>query len=84
MNQSATITSKMQLTIPMAVAKKAGLVSGDKVAVSEEDGKIVLTPFRKLLAELAGSLSVPEKWKGIDIDQVIREAKMQHFQNKRV
>lgn len=83
MNQSATITSKMQLTIPMVIAKKVGLRSGEKVAVSEEHGRIVLTPIKQLLAELAGSLSTPDKWKGKDIDIIIQDAKASHFQNKK-
>lgn len=83
MNQSATITSKMQLTIPMIIARKIGLGSGDKVAVSEEDGRIVLTPIKQLLAELAGSLSIPDKWKEKDIDVIIQDSKTSHFQNKK-
>lgn len=84
MNQSATVTSKMQLTIPMSIARKVGLTSGDKVAVSEENGRIILTPIKQLITELAGSLSIPEKWKEKDIDLIIQEAKAQHFQNKKV
>lgn len=84
MNQSATITSKMQLTIPIIIARKVGIGSGDKVAVSEEHGRIILTPIKQLLSELAGSLSVPDKWKGKDIDMIIQDAKASHFQNKKV
>lgn len=83
MNKSATITSKMQLTIPMIIARKVGLGSGDRVAVSEEQGRIVLTPIKYLIADLAGSLSTPDKWKGKNIDVIIQEAKAQHFQNKK-
>ena len=82
MNQSATITSKMQLTIPMIIARKLGIGSGDKVAVSEENGRIILTPIKQLIEELAGSLSVLDKWKGKDIDVIIQEAKAQHFRSK--
>jgi AbrB family looped-hinge helix DNA binding protein len=84
MNQSATITSKMQLTIPMIIARKVGLESGDKVTVSEENGKIVLTPMKQLITELAGSLSMPEKWREKDIDVIVREAKAKHFQYKKI
>lgn len=84
MNQSATVTSKMQLTIPMLIARKVGLTSGDKVAVFEENGRIVVTPIKHLITELAGSLSIPEKWRGKDVDLIIQEAKAQHFHSKRV
>jgi len=81
MNQSATVTSKMQLTIPMIIARKVGLTSGDKVAVSEENGRIVLTPMKQLVEELAGSLATPERWKGKDLDIIIKKAKQKYFRN---
>ena len=67
----------------MIIARKVGLVSGDKVTVSEENGRIVVTPIKKLITELAGSLSIPDKWTGKDIDSIIQEAKAQHFQSKK-
>lgn len=84
MNQSATITSKLQLTIPAVIARKVGITRGDKVTVSEEDGRIILTPMRQLVEELSGSLAMPEKWKGKDIDKIIKEAKQEYFQNKKI
>ena len=84
MNSSATITSKMQLTIPINIARKVGIKSGEKVHFFEENGRIVVTPVKQLLTELAGSLSIPEKWKGKDIDAIIQDAKTKHFQNKKV
>lgn len=38
----------------------------------------------QLLTELAGSLSMPEKWKGKDINAIVQDVKAQHFQNKKV
>ncbi len=84
MNQNASITSKMQITIPIIIARKIGITSGDKLTVSEEGGRIILTPIKQLVTELAGSLSIPEKWKGKDTDTIIQEAKAQHFQHKSV
>lgn len=82
MNQSATVTSKMQFTIPMNIARKVGVKSGEKVDVAEEDGRIVITPLRQLVEELAGSIAIPKKWKGKDIDSVIEEAKEEYFLSK--
>lgn len=79
MNQIATVTSKMQLTLPVVIYKKAGIKKGQKVLVSEENGKIIITPARRLVEELAGSLSLPEKWKGKGIEQVIETAKSDYF-----
>lgn len=84
MNQSATITSKMQFTIPIRIARKVGVKSGEKVNVSEENGKIIISPVKNLLTELAGSLSLPNRWKGKDIDFIIRESKRKHFRNKNI
>ena len=84
MNLSATITSKMQFTIPIKIARKVGVKSGEKVNVSEEDGKIIIAPVKNLIAELAGSLSLPNRWKGKDIDSIIRESKQRHFKSKYV
>ncbi len=82
LSQSATITSKMQLTIPMRIANKLGIKSGEKVHVSERDGQIVITPLRQLVEELAGSIHVPIELKHRDIDEVIQEAKEQYFHSK--
>lgn len=80
--QQATITSKLQLTIPVKIAKQAGVKSGEKVQIEEENGRIVITPLRQLVEELAGSIPVPKKWEGRDIDDIIREAKDEYFKNK--
>jgi AbrB family looped-hinge helix DNA binding protein len=56
----ATITSKLQLTIPIAVAHRLGLKPGDKVllSVSEEAPEtVVLTPIKRVIENLAGSLA---------------------------
>lgn len=82
MQQMATITGKMQLTVPVRVARKIGLKTGDKVTVSNHQGKIVITPIKSLIEELAGSLSIPKKWQGKKIEQIIEAAKAEHFRKK--
>ena len=84
MNQNATITSKMQFTIPINIARKIGVKSGERVNVSEENGRIIIAPVKNLLAELAGSLSLPDRWKGKNIDSIIRESKQRHFKSKNI
>ncbi|KKS14084.1 hypothetical protein A2617_01345 [Candidatus Daviesbacteria bacterium RIFOXYD1_FULL_41_10] len=78
----ATITSKKQFTIPAGLFRKAGLNIGQKVIVSEEDGRLVLTPAEKLVEELAGSVPMPKKWKGKNSNQIIEQAKNEYFQEK--
>lgn len=82
--QTATITSKLQFTIPIRIAKKVGVKSGEKVQISEENGKITISPMKKIVMELAGSLSLPKRWKGKDIDSIIRESKYKYFKNKKI
>lgn len=83
MNQIATITSKRQLTIPSHLFKKANFSEGDKVLVREENGELRIKKMRDLVEELGGSLKLPKKWKGKDIDQIIEEAKYEYFKKPR-
>lgn len=79
----ATITSKMQLTIPINIAKLTGVKTGEKVYVESEKGRIVLTPAKLLLSELAGSVETPKKFADKDIDSIIKEAKANYFKPKK-
>ena len=81
MNQLATITSKQQLTLPVGLFRKAGFKIGQKVIVSEENGRLVLTPAELLVEELAGSLAMPKKWKGKNLDQIIEESAEEYFRD---
>lgn len=83
MNQMATITSKRQLTIPVALFKKANLSQGDRVLIEERNGKLLIKKAVDLVEELAGSIKVPKKWKGKDIDQIIEESKRKYFSKVR-
>ncbi len=52
----STVTSKLQLTIPIVLARRLGLRRGDKVLVEEENHRIILTVVRHELESLAGAL----------------------------
>lgn len=82
MTQMATITSKKQLTLPAEIFRKAGLRIGQKVIVSEENGRLTITPAEKLIEELGGSVPSPKKWKGKSITQIIDAAKNEYFKEK--
>ena len=82
MNQLATITSKKQLTIPAAIFRQAGLAIGQRVIVSEENGSLKITSAERLVEELAGSVPMPKKWKGKDMDEIIEEARNEYFSKK--
>lgn len=40
-------SAKGQVVIPAEIRKRAGLHSGDKVSVQEQDGVIIITPVAK-------------------------------------
>ena len=81
MNQVATITSKKQLTIPVAIFNRIGLRIGQKVLISEDNGRLLVTPAEKLVEELAGILAMPKKWKDKTLNQVIEDSKKEYFKN---
>lgn len=82
MMQMATITSKRQLTIPSKIFKKAGIGIGERVVVQEvEDGLLIKSAMR-LVEELGGSVSVPQRLRGVDIDKAVEIAKERYFRQK--
>lgn len=82
MSQYGTITSKNQITLPVKISQKLNLKPGEKILFSEENGRIIMTPAVKLVEELAGSVPMPEKWKGKDMDEIIELAKEEYFKEK--
>ena len=59
---TATLTSRNQLTIPAAVAKRVGLKRGDRLLLAvDRQGRVVGTPVRDLVEQLAGSLGRPSR-----------------------
>ncbi|OGY25123.1 MAG: hypothetical protein A2Z11_01330 [Candidatus Woykebacteria bacterium RBG_16_43_9] len=82
MTKSSTITSKRQITIPAKLFKKIGFSEREKVLVVEREGELVITPMLKKVEKLAGSLRVPEKWRGKDIEEIIEESKLEYFREK--
>jgi AbrB family looped-hinge helix DNA binding protein len=49
----ATVTSKMQVTIPVRFARKYGLTPGSKVCLGVKNGRILLFPYRSTTKQLA-------------------------------
>jgi len=83
MKQLATITSKRQLTIPSTIFQDLGLKEGERVMVSKEKGKITIQPAKNLVEELAGSVAVPKKFKGLTIDKIIEFTKQEYLKSKK-
>lgn len=83
MAKTATITSKRQLTIPISLYKQVGLSEKQKVVISEEKGKLVITPLSSLVEKLSGSLEIPNRWRGKDLGTIIEESKKEYFSKKK-
>lgn len=79
MSQMATITSKQQLTIPTKIFKKLNWKKGQKVIVSEENGELRIKSALDLIHQLAGSVKIPKRFKGLTLDQIINKAKSEYF-----
>lgn len=79
MTYTATITSKRQLTIPVAIFKELGFTIGEKVILIQEDEGIKIKSQRALLRKLAGSVKVSKRFKGLTPDQMIEKARDEYF-----
>jgi AbrB family looped-hinge helix DNA binding protein len=79
--QSATLTSKGQVTIPAKIIKSANLKKGHKLSFSYEDGIIRIEPAINMVRRLAGSLVLPKEYQGMDLDELIQISKEEHFAN---
>lgn len=82
MDYMATITSKRQFTIPARLFKKAGYKPQQKMLVrllDPKNGVITISPMIKLVEKLAGSVTISDEYKGLDLDQIIEKSKYDHF-----
>jgi len=72
------LSSKRQVTLPVAVVKELNLKPGDEFSVAAEAGRIVLAPEesvatrrRRALAQFGGSM--PGVWKPGDLERLRNE-----------
>jgi hypothetical protein len=49
--------------------------------INADEGFISVKPMRQLVEELAGSVKIPKKFRGMNIDKMIELAKLKHFSN---
>ncbi|MEK7543661.1 MAG: AbrB/MazE/SpoVT family DNA-binding domain-containing protein [Patescibacteria group bacterium] len=82
MYQTATITSKRQLTIPAEMYRRMNFEKRQKVVLSLEADVIHIEPAFDLVERLAGSLSVPPAYRGKDVDTMIADAKRVYIQKR--
>lgn len=73
MSSIATVTSKGQVTLPVAVRRALHIVTGDKLAFVVEDDHVVVRPAPDFL-DLAGTIPVPDEARGLDWDDILQAA----------
>lgn len=84
MNQTATISSKRQFTIPVKMFNALNLREGEKVVVSQQDDALLIEPMSALIDRLGGSVKKPARLKRVDDpDTLIREARRKYFRAKK-
>jgi AbrB family looped-hinge helix DNA binding protein len=84
MTYTATITSKRQITLPASLFSDLGLKKGQKLVIAKHNDGFIMKPAMDLVNKLYGSVKVPEKYKNMDVDEMIEKAKMEYFKNKKV
>ena len=72
MDVSARLSSKGQLTVPLAVREALALKEGDRVVFRVDGNRATLARTPDLL-ELAGSIKVPAGKEGRPWDEILRE-----------
>jgi AbrB family looped-hinge helix DNA binding protein len=74
MEIAATITSKGQLTLPIAVREALGVGQGDRVVFRVLGDRAVLARTPSLL-DLAGSVPVPAELRGVSWSEIRRRSR---------
>ena len=82
MTYTATITSKGQLTIPAELFKKGKFTKGEVVNLDFVGDHLKVVSGLAHVRKLAGSVKVPEHLRGRDLDEIIDQAKKEHFAKK--
>lgn len=52
----SVLSTRGRITVPAALRKKLRLIPGTLISLSEQDGRLVLTPIEQLLDEILGFL----------------------------
>lgn len=79
MIKTATITSKRQLTIPVSIFNELGLSKVRTMIIEKDNNSLVLTPVQGLVDKLSGSVTIPKKYQGLSMDEIIENSKTEHF-----
>jgi AbrB family looped-hinge helix DNA binding protein len=76
------MSAEGRITIPAELRKKLRLSPGDLLNVSEENGRLVLTPIERLLDEIQGFLK-PRPGEESVFEAMLEERKRERMREKR-
>ena len=82
MDVAARVTSKGQVTIPLAVREALTIEEGDQVIFRVEGQRAILARSPDLI-QLAGSVTVPAAKRGTPWDDVVRETRKARAASRR-
>lgn len=82
MDVAARVSSKGQVTIPLAVREALAIEEGDQVVFRVEGQRAILARSPDLI-HLAGSVSVPAAKRGTPWDDVVRETRKARAASRR-
>lgn len=82
MTYIATITSQRQITIPANLFSQKVFRTGDKVLIESIGKGIRVSPAVQVVRNLAGSISLPLKYKGLSASQIKEKALKEYFTDK--
>ncbi len=83
MFQTATVTSKRQLTIPSAFFRDGTIHEGEKVVVTGDGDGLKVIPALRLIDKLAGSVIVSKEFRGLSPDEMVEKAKKKYFDQRK-
>src|SRR5690554_4362831 len=83
----AKISSKGQITIPIAIRKKLNLKEGDKVLFLEEDNKVIVTnasyeALKKFQNTMVGEAKKQEIYSEDDVNKIVKEVRKELWEEK--
>lgn len=71
MDETTTLTSKGQVTIPKDVRKRLGFRAGDRLKVVERDGSCMLTKLPPTESVFAQWRGYAKDLEGVDVDALV-------------
>jgi len=83
----AKISSKGQITIPIAIRKKLNLKEGDKVLFLEEDNKVIVTnasyeALKEFQNTMVGEAKKQDIYSEDDVNKIVKEVRKELWEEK--